>query len=125
MAKREKSLILSGSNDAACQQLVNEINLLLGNYGQTINFNNQLNIRSGMEEEMIGLLDEMQKGEVDALLCYNVNPAYDHPNADAFKKGLSNVGLTISFASHPDETADLVQYILIHLTTRPLTVKLP
>ncbi|MEK6193840.1 MAG: molybdopterin oxidoreductase, partial [Deltaproteobacteria bacterium] len=40
MDKREKSLIISGSNDAACQQLVNEINLLLGNYGQTIDFNN-------------------------------------------------------------------------------------
>ena len=40
MANREKTLIISGSNDAACQQLVNEINHLLGNYGQTIDFNN-------------------------------------------------------------------------------------
>ena len=112
MDTREKSLIISGSNDVACQQLVNEINHLLGNYGQTINFNNQLNVRAGMEEEMIGLLDKMQKGEVDALLCYNVNPAYDHPNADDFKKGLSKVGLSLSFACHPDETADLVQYVL-------------
>ena len=111
MANREKSLIISGSNDAACQQLVNEINHLLGNYGQSIDFSSQLNIRAGMEEDMIRLLDEMQRGKVDALLCYNVNPVYNHPNADAFEKGLANVGLTLSFASHPDETADLVQYI--------------
>lgn len=111
MAKQGKSLIISGSNDSACQQLVNEINYLLGNYGQTIDFSRQLNIRTGHDDQMARLIHEMQSGEVDALLCYNVNPAYNHPNAEAFVKELSNVGLTISFASHPDETADLVQYV--------------
>ena len=91
--------------------MVNEINLLLGNYGHTIDFSRQLNIRKGIDDQMIRLVDEMQTGAVDALLCYNVNPAYDYPNGDAFKKGLARVGLTVSFASHPDETADLVQYV--------------
>ncbi len=109
LAGQGKSLVISGSNDAACQQLVNEINLLLGNYGQTIDFSQQLNVRIGQDEQMIRLVDEMQSGAVDALLCYQVNPAYDYPNADAFKQGLSRVGLTVSFASHPDETADLVR----------------
>jgi molybdopterin-containing oxidoreductase family iron-sulfur binding subunit len=108
---RGKSLVVSGTNDLACQQLVNEINHLLGNYGQTIDFSRQLNIRTGLDDQMIHLVDQMQNGAVDALLCYNVNPAYDYPNADAFKKGLTRVGLTVSFACHPDETADLVQYV--------------
>ena len=60
----------------------------LENYGQTIDFSRQLNIRAGLDEQMIRLVDEMQGGGVDALLCYNVNPAYDYPNADAFIKGL-------------------------------------
>jgi Fe-S-cluster-containing dehydrogenase component len=111
LAVQGKSLVISGSNDTACQQLVNEINLMLGNYGQTIDFSQQLNVRAGLDDQMIRLVEEMQKGAVDALLCYHVNPAYDYPNADAFKQGLSRVGLTVSFASHPDETADLVQYV--------------
>ncbi len=86
--KREGLWSYPAVNDAACQQLVNEINLLLGNYGQTIDFSRQLNIRKGIDDQMIRLVDEMQRGGVDALLCYNVNPVYDHPNADAFKKGL-------------------------------------
>ncbi len=106
-----KSLVVSGSNDEACQQLANEINLLLGNYGQTIDFSRQLYVRAGLDDQMNLLVDQMQKGTVDALLCYHVNPAYDHPNADDFKKGLARVGLTVSFACHPDETADLVQYV--------------
>ncbi|MCK5462025.1 MAG: hypothetical protein KAI95_03380, partial [Bacteroidales bacterium] len=111
LESRGKSLVVSGSNDAACQQMVNEINHLLGNYGQTIDFSQQLNVRAGHDDQMIRLVNEMQTGEVDALLCYNVNPAYDYPDADAFKMGLTQVGLTVSFASHPDETADLVQYV--------------
>ncbi len=111
LESRGKSLVISGSNDAACQQMVNEINHLLGNYGQTIDFSRQLNVRAGHDDQMIRLLNEMQTGEVNALLCYNVNPAYDYPNADVFKKGLTQVGLTVSFASHPDETADRVQYV--------------
>jgi molybdopterin-containing oxidoreductase family iron-sulfur binding subunit len=111
LASKGRSLLISGSNDEACQQIINQINLLLGNYGETIHLGRQLNIRGGLDEEMIRLIHEMQSGEVDALLCYNVNPAYDYPNAEAFIEGLANVGLTLSFASHPDETADLVQYV--------------
>ncbi len=111
LSNRGKSLIVSGTNDAAIQQLVNEINYLLGNYGQTIDISRQLYVRAGLDEHMSQLVDDMQQGRVDALLCYNVNPAFDYPNAAAFIAGLSNVGLTVSFASHPDETADMVQYI--------------
>jgi molybdopterin-containing oxidoreductase family iron-sulfur binding subunit len=111
LASRGRSLLISGSNDEACQQMVNQINLLLENYGETIHFGRQLNIRAGLDEDMIQLVDEMQQGRVDALICNHVNPAYDHPNADAFIKGLDNVGLTISFASQPDETSDLVEFV--------------
>ena len=72
---------------------------------------NRLLIRAGLDEDMIRLVGDMQDGKVDALLCYQVNPAYDYPGADAFVKGLARVGLTVSFSGQPDETADLVTYI--------------
>jgi len=111
LAHPGRSLVLSGSNEKACQQIVNQINLLLGNYDETIYAGRGLTIREGLDEDMIRLVDEMQGGSVDALICYNVNPAYDYRNAEAFIKGLSNVGLTVSFASHPDETSDLVEFV--------------
>jgi len=111
LASKGRSLLISGCNDEACQQIVNQINLLLENYGETIHFGRQLNIRAGLDEDMIRLVDEMQHGRVDALICYNVNPAYDYPNADAFVEGLDDVGLTISFACQPDETSDLVEFV--------------
>jgi molybdopterin-containing oxidoreductase family iron-sulfur binding subunit len=111
LASRGRSLIVSGSHDEACQQLVNQINLLLGNYGETILSGNHLNIRAGLDQDMARLVNDMQNDRVDALICYNVNPAYDYTDAEAFVRGLSGVGLTISFAMQPDETSGLVEYI--------------
>lgn len=108
---RGGSLVVSGSNDPGVQMIVNEINFMLGNYGETIDFSKTLDLRNGLSRDMVRLVEDMKAGKVDALICYNVNPVYDFPDSRGFEEGLKKVGLTVSFAGQPDETATLADYI--------------
>lgn len=108
---KEKSLVLSGSNDFNNQAIVNAINYLLGNYGETIDIQNALNIKQGDDNQMKTLVEEMNSGKVGALFCLNANPAYDYPEADKFVSGLSKVELSVSFDSAKSETAKLTGYV--------------
>ena len=47
----------------------------------------------------------------DAVFFYGVNPVYSLPNGEAFGKALKNVKLSVSFASHADETASNCKFI--------------
>lgn len=110
-SNRGKSLIISNSNETNIQTLVNAINDLLGNYGNTIDLNTPLYVKQGIDSEMEAFVLDLEKGNVDALIINNVNPAYDYPDADRFKRGLKNLKLSISFANTMDETATLVNYV--------------
>lgn len=109
--KRGKSLLISNSNNVDNQILINIINELLGNYGNTIDLNAPLYLKQGIDSEMESLVSEMEKGNVDALIINNVNPAYDYHDSDRFTKGLSEIKLSISLSSNMDETAELVDYV--------------
>ena len=55
----------------------------------------------------------MEAGNVDAIFFMDgANPAYDIPNAEAFRAALSKVGLKVSFAGLPNETMLLCDYVL-------------
>lgn len=106
-----KSLVISGSNVKQVQLIVNEINRSLGNIGQTILFSSYLRTHRAVDTNMETLVTKMQAGGIDALLLWNVNPAYTWFNRDGFTKGIEKVGLTVSLSGSPDETNKLVQYI--------------
>jgi Fe-S-cluster-containing dehydrogenase component len=106
-----KSLVISGSNVKEIQLLVNEINRLLGNIGQTILFDSYLRTHASLDSNMELLTTKIRNGGVGALLLWNVNPVYTWYNRDAFAEGLKNVNLTVSLSGSPDETNKLVQYI--------------
>lgn len=110
-ANKGKSLVVSGSNDFNNQALVNAINYLLENYGQTIDIQNAINLKQGDDAKMKTLVEEMNGGKVGALFCLNVNPAYDYPEADKFISGLSKVKLSVSFDSAKSETAKLTGFV--------------
>jgi len=105
-----ESLVVCGTNDVATQQLVNAINDLLGNYGNTIDLSNPLFARKGNDEELEVLVGEIERGEVDALLIYGANPVYDTPAGEVLVGAMSNIELTVSFAGKVDETSDLCKY---------------
>jgi molybdopterin-containing oxidoreductase family iron-sulfur binding subunit len=107
-----KSLVVSGSNDPNVQQLVNGINVLLGNYGKTIDLINHANIRRGSDKEVQGFLEELKAGQVDAVFFVDTNPVYTLPNGKELGAALANVKVSVSFSHKPDETANACNYRL-------------
>lgn len=108
-----KSLIVSGSNNPAEQQLINAINNSLGNYGTTIDFSETLNTAQGDESAFASLLAEMKSGSVDVLIIDDANPVYSHIAGKEFADALAKVKLKIASCMSLDETSTLCDYIAI------------
>lgn len=106
------ALVVCGSNDPNVQTVVNAINSAIGAYGTTINWGAPLTTKQGVDTDMVALVNDMNAGRVGALLMYDVNPAYDFHNAEAFINGLKKVRLSVSFNEKMDETTELVNYII-------------
>jgi len=107
---RGASLVVAGSNDPNVQTLVNAINSKLGNYGKTIDLNDELKIAQGQDGEVEQLIKEMKSGKVGALVVYGTNPAYSLPNKQDFIDGLEKT-FSVSFSDIADETASRCDYI--------------
>lgn len=108
---RGKSVVVSGSNDVNVQVVVNAINNLLGNYGNTIHIDRHSNIRQGDDTKMAQLMADMNSGTVEVLMIHNSNPVYSYPDGDAFAKALAKVKTVVSFAGSMDETSSLAGYV--------------
>ncbi|MBI2281505.1 MAG: TAT-variant-translocated molybdopterin oxidoreductase [Bacteroidetes bacterium] len=104
-----ESIVVCGSNDKNVQVLVNGINNLLGNYGNTIDLVRQSNTKKGDDAELLKLIKEMNAGEVDALFIYGVDPVATL--GDEFKAALAKVKLSVSFASKLNDTAATCKYV--------------
>ncbi len=111
LAAKGKALVVCGSNDVAMQVLVNAINSLLGSYGTTIDLDNPSFKYAGNDAEFVEFINEMKRGEVDAVLFLDSNPAYDYFNSKDFTQALAKVRLKVSFSDRNDETASLCQVI--------------
>ncbi|OUT71771.1 MAG: hypothetical protein CBB76_03250 [Crocinitomicaceae bacterium TMED16] len=108
----KESLVVCGTNNTGIQQLVNEINNVLGANGTTIDLYNELNLFQSEEARMLDLVDAMAKGNrPDVVLFYNSNPVYSLPNGADFAKELKNVKTSVSMNSHADETSSLCTYM--------------
>ncbi len=106
-----KSIVLSGSNDPAIQVLVNGINHMLQNYGQTIDLNMPVNFRKGSDQDMDQFIREASSGQVKAVIFYNVNPVYNHPKGKEIVQALAGMDLVVSTADRLDETTSLAKYV--------------
>lgn len=106
--KAGKSLVVCGSNDAESQLIVNAINQILGNYGNTIETDVHLKLRKADDAQMSAILEDMNAGLVDALIVWDSNPVFDYPG---FADAMAKVPLKISLAVHQDETAEKADYI--------------
>lgn len=112
LAAKGKSIVVSGSNDENVQLLVNAINQLLGNYGQTILWDSPLLTKQGLDSDMARLNADILAKKVDGLLVWGVNPAYDQANGQELEAAIRELKLSVSFAERRDETASACQYVL-------------
>ncbi len=111
-ANNGSALVVSGSNDPNVQMVVNAINKAVGAYGNTISNGTTLNIRQGIDKEMVDLVAQMNAGQVGALLIYGANPAYEYYDAAGFTNGLKKVKVSVSFNEKMDETTELCNFSL-------------
>jgi MoCo/4Fe-4S cofactor protein with predicted Tat translocation signal len=110
-ANRSASLVVSGSNDPAVQTLVAAINQQLGNLGTTVDLTAPSMVRQGDDARMTALINDMNEGNVGAVIFYHANPMFNHPLADKVKQGLTKVKLTVALNDRLDETASLCEYV--------------
>ncbi|WP_167617770.1 TAT-variant-translocated molybdopterin oxidoreductase [Maribellus sediminis] len=106
------SLVVSGSNDADTQVLVNAINNLLGNYGKTILTESALNTHAGNDENFEQFLAELKDKKVAAVLCWGANPVYNHPEGSELKTLIEAAELSVSFSDRKDETTAACHWVL-------------
>lgn len=109
--EKGSSMVISGSNDPKIQLVVNGINMMLGNYGTTIDITNHSNQYKGVDSDMVAFVNDLKSGAYKAVLFWNSNPVYSHPASAEIADGISKAKLSVSFAGVADETAELCQYI--------------
>ncbi len=111
-SNRNRSLVVSGSNNLGEQVLVNAINDMLGSFGNTIDFSRPSLQRQGDDAAMQQLVKDMAAGKINALFVMDgANPAWDIPNAALFREATSKVGLKVTFTGVPNETLTVCDYV--------------
>ena len=106
-----KSLVVSGSNDVNTQLIVNAINNLLGNYGTTISLEKTLNTHQGIDSDFENFISELKNKTIAGVMCWGVNPVYNHPAGNEIKLGLEGLELSVSFAEKNDETTAACHWV--------------
>ena len=72
------AVVVSGSNDVNVQTIVNAINNAIDAYGSVIEWSTTLNYRQGVDKDITDLIDQMNGGQVGALMIYGANPVYNY-----------------------------------------------
>jgi anaerobic selenocysteine-containing dehydrogenase len=62
--------------------------------------------------DMMGMIQQMEAGQIQALLVYGANPVYELPALTGFQKALAKVPFVASFAPIMDETANQADLVL-------------
>ncbi|MBP9890735.1 MAG: 4Fe-4S dicluster domain-containing protein [Planctomycetes bacterium] len=110
-----RSLVIAGGNNLAEQLVVNQINMMLGNYGATLDLTNASQQKSGDPAAVDALLAELDAGNVDVLIVWGVNPAYDAARGADWARTLPKAKFSVAIADRLDETASLCKAVATDL----------
>jgi len=112
LANKGKSLVVSGTNDKAIQLLVNGINNMLGNYGNTLDIQKETLLKQGRDSQVHQAFTDMKDGKAGAVIFYNTNPVYTCPNGKKKAEIIKKLKLSVAISDKIDETAKNTQYVL-------------
>lgn len=104
------ALVVSRSNNANVQIVVNAINDAIGANGKTIDWSTTLQTKQGLDSEFASLVADMEAGKVDTIIINDVNPAYNYFDAKRFADALKKIKTSVSLSYKLDETAELCKY---------------
>ena len=105
-----ESLLVAGSNNPEVQLIVNKINHQLGNYGNTIDTDNLVELYKGDDQKVEDFKNELLSGDIDGVIFYGTNPVYSHPEGLAIGKAIAELDFSVSFSEYMDETASNCQF---------------
>ena len=111
-ANKGAALVVCGSNDPNIQIIINAINEAIGARGKTVDWSTPVNYRQGLDAEMVTLTEDLNAGNIGALLVYGANPAYSFFAADKFISAIKKCPFTVSFSEKMDETTELCKYVI-------------
>ncbi|HRX12137.1 MAG TPA: TAT-variant-translocated molybdopterin oxidoreductase, partial [Draconibacterium sp.] len=106
-----KSLVVSGSNNVDVQIIINAVNNLLGNYGKTLFTGKTLNTHQGIDSEFETFISELKDKTIAGVICWGVNPVYNHPAGSEIKQAFEGLELSVSFAEKDDETTATCHWV--------------
>jgi molybdopterin-containing oxidoreductase family iron-sulfur binding subunit len=105
-----KALVVCGSQDLKAQLITNWINHRLGAYGSTVDIKRPSLQRQGDDLAVAGLVDELNKGEIGALIVLDGDPVAELPQGKALAEGIKKTSVTVSLAPGDDDTAALCRF---------------
>jgi len=108
---RGASLVVSGSQDVEVQALVNLLNEMLGNVGETVDLERPSAQRTGDDRRLAELLDELRRGAVDAVVVSGVDPVAELPGGEDLAAALGRAELSVSLADHRTATAAACRFV--------------
>ena len=111
LEQKSHSLVVSGSQDLNAQILINAINYELENFNSIINLENPLLNHQAIDEDMDQLIDDLTSGQVKGLICYHINPVFNHPEGEKIKKAIEALPFSLSIHEAPNETSSVMKYI--------------
>ena len=110
LASKGESLVVCGSNNGGLQVLINAINQKLNNYGSTIDIDKEVYVRKGDDVAFSKLIEEMNNGEVGAVIIAGLNPSYVAPASLNFNEAIQKVDTVVYTGERFDETSDYANY---------------
>ena len=111
LANGGSSIVMGGANDLQVQLMIAGINLMLGNYGKTLDLDRTLNIKQGSDQAFAALKQSLLQKEVDLLIMHNANPVYSDPAGEKLGEAIAAAGLSVYIGSAFSETAKVSRYI--------------
>jgi len=111
-ANKGASLVVCGSNDPNIQIIVNAINEAIGAGGKTIDWGTSVNYRQGIDADIATLTQDLNAGNVGALIVYGANPVYSYIDSKKFAEGVKKCPFTLSYSEKMDETTELCKYVI-------------
>ncbi len=100
-------------NATAANLAVHILNAVAGNVGRTVHLATTVSSNTAPPYgAMEGAIRSMAGGGVGVAIVHGINPAHTLPAASGFSEAFGGVPFKVSFASEPDETAELADLVL-------------
>lgn len=109
-ANKSKSLVVCGSNNKNEQVIINLINNLLENYGNTILTDIKSNLFSS-NDDLEAVIQDVLDGKVGAIITNDYNLAYHHPKSIEILNS-NKIDLKVSISQYLDETASMMDFVI-------------